>query len=72
MNELWAGVSPPWKYSLFGPQRLGNAVAVPLAVGPVRVLGAQAVEPAALILGVEHAAGNQRLDPRGEIIRGGE
>src|SRR4029434_8526155 len=43
-----------------------------LAVGHARVLGLQAVEPAALIRGIEHAASNQCLDPDGEIPGGGD
>src|SRR4029453_1277788 len=36
-----------------------------------RILGLEAVEPAALVGGVEHAARNQCLDPGGEIVGGG-
>src|SRR5207248_4379473 len=54
-----------------GPVQLGDAVPVLLAVGFARVLGLQAVEPAALIFSVEHAPPYQCLDPDGEIVGGG-
>src|SRR5216683_6517455 len=54
------------------PAQLADAVPVLLAVGLAWVLGLQAVEPAALICGVEHAAGNQCLDPGGKIVAGGD
>ena len=54
------------------PAQLGDAVAVPLALGLARVLGPRAVEPAALVLGVEHPAADQRLDPGGEVVGGGD
>jgi hypothetical protein len=57
-------------HSIRPPTKLADAVPVLLAVGLARVIGLQAVEPAALIRGVEHAAGNQCLDPGGEIVGG--
>ena len=53
------------------PAKLGDAVPVFLARGLARVLGLQAVEPAALIISVENLAANQCLDPGGEIVTGG-
>ena len=52
------------------PMQLGDAVPVPLSIWLVRILKLHAVEPAALILGVEHSAGNQRPNPSGEIAGG--
>src|SRR5258705_13292094 len=49
-----------------------DAVPVLLAVGRARVLGLQAVEPAALICGVEDAPGYQCLDPDGETVSVGD
>jgi hypothetical protein len=53
------------------PANLHDGVPIPLALGLTWVLGLQAVEPAALMFGVEHAAGNQGLDPGGKIAGGG-
>ena len=52
------------------PAQLGDAVPVLLAVGLARVFGLHAVEPLALIVGVEHPAADQCLDPGGEIVGG--
>src|SRR6266480_1847946 len=43
------------------PAQLADAVPVLLAVGLARVHGPQAVKPAALIRGVEHAAGAESV-----------
>src|SRR5207247_10539463 len=59
-------------YRVRPPAQSLDAVPVLLAVGHARVLGLQAVEPAALICGVEDAPGNQCLDPDGEIVSGGD
>src|SRR5207253_3679229 len=59
-------------YRVRAPAQSRHAVPVLLAVGHARVLGLQAVEPAALICGIEDAPGNQCLDPDGEIAGGGE
>src|SRR4029077_20556031 len=59
-------------YRVRPPAQSFDAVPVLLTVGHARVLGLQAVEPAALICGVEDAPGNQCLDPDGEIVSGGD
>ena len=59
-------------YRVRPPAQSFYAVPVLLAVGHARVLGLQAVEPAALICGIEDAPGNQCLDPDGEIAGGGD
>src|SRR4029453_7443651 len=52
------------------PANLADAVPVLLALGLAWHLGLQAVEPLALIVGVEHLASDPRLDPGGEIVGG--
>jgi hypothetical protein len=54
------------------PVQFSDAVPVLLTDWLARVLGLRTVEPTALIRGVEHAAANQRLDPGGEIVGGGD
>lgn len=51
---------------------IGDAVAVLLPIGCVRVLGLQAVKPSLLVLGIQDRAGNQCSDPRGQVARCGE
>src|SRR5204863_6362651 len=55
---------------LRSPANLADAVPVLLALGLAWQLGLQAVEPLALILGVDDLAADQRLDPYGEIVGG--
>ena len=52
------------------PAKLADAVPVLLALGLARHLGLHAVEPLALIVGAEHFAADQCLDPGSEIVRG--
>src|SRR5947208_14432928 len=59
-------------YRVRPPAQSLDAVPVLLAVGHARVLGLQAVEPAALICDVEDGPGYQCPDPDGEIVSGGE
>src|SRR6185437_16190843 len=59
-------------YRVRPPAQSLHAVPILLAVGHARVLGLQAVEPAALICGVKDASRNQCLDPDGEIAGGGD
>jgi hypothetical protein len=59
-------------YRVRAPAQSLHAIPVLLAVGHARVLGLQAVEPAALVRGVEDAPGNECLDPDGEIAGGGD
>lgn len=54
------------------PAKLADAVSIFLALGLARILRLEAVEPAALVGGVEHTARNQCVDPSGEIVRAGE
>jgi len=50
--------------------KLADAVPVLLSLGLARHLGLHTVEPLALIVGVEHPATDQCLDPDGEIVGG--
>ena len=50
------------------PADLGDAVPILLSFGLARVLELQAVEPAALIGGVENAARDKCVDPCSEIV----
>src|SRR5437762_12314376 len=59
-------------YRVRPPAQSLDAVPVLLAVGHARVLGLQAVEPAARICGVEDAPGYQCLDPDGENVSGAD
>src|SRR5690349_539122 len=52
------------------PVQSGDAVPVLLAVRFARLFGLRTVEPAALIRGVEQAAGNECLYPGREIVGG--
>jgi hypothetical protein len=54
------------------PAKLGDALPILLALGLARILRLEAVEPAALVGGVEHTGRNQCVDPSGEFVRAGE
>src|SRR5262245_34327592 len=51
---------------------LGDPIPILLAARSTWVLRLKAVEPLALIVGIEKLASDQRAHPDGEIIRGGD